>query len=215
MSGALRIDRVVTSGTFSLDGGTWDVDNNVWVIGDDDEVVIVDAAHSASQIVDAVAGRNVVAVVVTHGHDDHVTVAPELAITLHAPVLLHPGDDMLWKASHPEERYWNLDAGQRIGVAGTEIEVIHTPIHAPQANAYAERFVRTVRGECLDWLLIVGRRQLGHVLRTYVAHYNAERPHRALALIPPEPATVARPADAKVERHDLLGGLIHEYRAAA
>ena len=101
MSGALRIDRVVTSGTFSLDGGTWDVDNNVWVIGDDDEVVIVDAAHSASQIVDAVAGRNVVAVVVTHGHDDHVTVAPELAITLHAGVL-HPGDDMLWKASHPE-----------------------------------------------------------------------------------------------------------------
>ena len=105
MSGVLRIDRVVTSGTFSLDGGTWDVDNNVWVIGDDDEVVIVDAAHAAAKIVDAVAGRSVVAVVVTHGHDDHVTVAPELAHTLYAPVLLHPGDDMLWKATHPEERY--------------------------------------------------------------------------------------------------------------
>ena len=64
-------------------------------------------------------------------------------------------------------------------------------------------------------LLIVGRCHLEHVLRTYTAHYNAERPHRALALIPPDPATVARPADAKVERHDLLGGLIHEYRAAA
>ena len=131
MSGVLRIDRVVTSGTFSLDGGTWDVDNNVWVIGDDDEVVIVDAAHAAAKIVDAVAGRSVVAVVVTHGHDDHVTVAPELAHTLYAPVLLHPGDDMLWKATHPEERYWNLDAGQRIGVAGTEIEIIHTPGHSP------------------------------------------------------------------------------------
>ena len=131
MSGQLRIDRVVTSGTFSLDGGTWDVDNNVWVIGDDSEVVIVDAAHTAPQIVDAVAGRNVVAVVVTHGHNDHVTVAPELAYELHAPILLHPGDDMLWQASHPDEKYWNLDAGQRIGVAGTEIEVIHTPGHSP------------------------------------------------------------------------------------
>ena len=131
MSGALRIDRVVTSGTFSLDGGTWDVDNNVWVIGDDSEVVIVDAAHTAPQIIDAVAGRNVVAVIVTHGHNDHVTVAPELATALHAPVLLHPGDDMLWQASHPDEKYWNLDAGQRIGFAGTEIEVIHTPGHSP------------------------------------------------------------------------------------
>jgi transposase InsO family protein len=96
------------------------------------------------------------------------------------------------------------------------IRVIETPIRAPQANAYAERFVRTVRAECLDWLLIVGRRQLEHVLRTYTAHYNAERPHRALALVPPEAGnTAAQPANAKVERHDLLGGLIHEYRAAA
>jgi putative transposase len=96
------------------------------------------------------------------------------------------------------------------------IRVIDTPIRAPRANAYAERFVRTVRAECLDWLLIVGRRHLEHVLRTYTAHYNAERPHRALALVPPEAAnTAARPANAKFERHDLLGGLIHEYRAAA
>jgi putative transposase len=96
------------------------------------------------------------------------------------------------------------------------IRVIHTPVRAPQANAYAERFVRTVRAECLDWLLIVGRRHLEHVLRTYTAHYNAERPHRALALVPPEAEnTAARPINAEVERHDLLGGLIHEYRAAA
>jgi putative transposase len=96
------------------------------------------------------------------------------------------------------------------------IKVIHTPIRAPQANAYAERFVRTVRAECLDWLLILGRRHLECVLRTYAAHYNAERPHRALALVPPEAGnTATRPANAKVERRDLLGGLIHEYRAAA
>jgi putative transposase len=66
------------------------------------------------------------------------------------------------------------------------IKTIHTPIQAPQANAYAERFVRTVRAECLDWLLILGRRHLERVLRRYVNHYNAERPHRALALLPPE-----------------------------
>jgi putative transposase len=96
------------------------------------------------------------------------------------------------------------------------IRVIQTPLRAPQANAYAERFVRTVRAECLDWLLIVGRRHLEHVLRTYTSHYNAERPHRALALVPPEAGnTAARPASAKVERRDLFGGLIHEYRAAA
>ena len=94
--------------------------------------------------------------------------------------------------------------------------VIETPIRAPQANAYAERFVRTVRAECLDWLLIVGRRHLERVLRTYTAHYNAERPHRALALTPPEAANAAaRSANTKIERCDLLGGLIHEYRAAA
>ena len=92
------------------------------------------------------------------------------------------------------------------------IKVIRTPIRAPQANAYAERFVRTVRGECLDWLLILGRRHLEHVLGTYVTHYNRERPHRALALMPPE--TIRRDSPtavpATIERHDLLGGLIHE-----
>jgi putative transposase len=96
------------------------------------------------------------------------------------------------------------------------IRVIRTPIRAPQANAYAERFVRTIRGECLDWLLFLGRRHLEHVLGTYVTHYNRERPHRALALAPPE--TISErdpPAAATIERHDLLGGLIHEYRAAA
>jgi transposase InsO family protein len=114
------------------------------------------------------------------------------------------------------DRDSKFSAGFDEVVRSEGVEVIQTPIRAPQANAYAERFVRTVRAECLDWLLILGRRQLERVLRTYIAHYNAERPHRALALLPPEAGnTAAGSADAKVERHDLLGGLIHEYRAAA
>ena len=96
------------------------------------------------------------------------------------------------------------------------IKVIHTPIRAPQANAYAERFVRSIRAECLDWLLILGRRHLERVSRVYTAHYNRERPHRGLALLPPEPANAAGPPTAgKIERRDRLGGLIHEYYRAA
>ncbi|MGH8732848.1 MAG: integrase core domain-containing protein [Burkholderiales bacterium] len=96
------------------------------------------------------------------------------------------------------------------------IKVIQTPVRAPQANAHAERFVRTIRAECLDWLLILGRRHLEHILRTYTTHYNRERPHRALDLLSPESLTPADPPGAEViERRDLLGGLIHEYRAAA
>jgi putative transposase len=96
------------------------------------------------------------------------------------------------------------------------ITVIHTPIRAPQANAYAERFVRTVRAECLDWLLIIGRRHLEAVLRVYIEHYNRERPHRGLALLTPETGDpAALPAAEKIDRRDRLGGLIHEYHRAA
>jgi transposase InsO family protein len=100
------------------------------------------------------------------------------------------------------------------------ITIIKTPIHAPKANAYAERFVGTTRRECLDWLLITGQRHLEHVLRLYVDHYNAHRPHRSLGLTPPQPSEPAlRLARASplnhVKRPDRLGGLIHEYRAAA
>jgi putative transposase len=98
-------------------------------------------------------------------------------------------------------------------------EVLLTPVQAPNANAYAERWVGTARAECLDHLLIVGRRHLEQVLRIYIEHYNLHRPHRALGLGPP-----ASPADAaaanqacqgRIQRRDLLGGLLHEYRRAA
>jgi len=95
------------------------------------------------------------------------------------------------------------------------ITVIHTPVQAPQANAYAERFVRTVRTECLDWLLIVGRRHLEHVLLIYIQNYNRERPHRGLALQPPQARASAPLRDGDVQRRDRLGGLLHEYYRAA
>ena len=101
------------------------------------------------------------------------------------------------------------------------IEIVRTPIQAPNANAYAERWVGSVRRECLDRLLIFGRRQLAHVLRVYVRHFNQQRPHRALDLRPsdrnrrtdPPPTATVHPL--QVKRHDLLGGLLHEYEAAA
>lgn len=140
---ALRIDNVVTSGTFSLDGGTWDVDNNVWVVGNDDEVIIIDAAHAAAPILAAVGDRTVKAIVLTHGHNDHITVAPELSAQTGAPILLHPGDDMLWNETHPDVDHGDLADGQQIEVAGTVLTVINTPghspgssvIHAPEAGA--------------------------------------------------------------------------------
>ncbi|MGV9546037.1 MBL fold metallo-hydrolase [Nocardia beijingensis] len=131
MSGALRIERVVTSGVFELDGGTWEVDNNVWVVGDDDEVIIIDAAHDSKPIVEAVADRNVVAVVCTHGHNDHVTFAPQLGRALYTPVVLHPGDRELWEMTHPGKSFWHATHGQRIALAGTVLEIIHTPGHSP------------------------------------------------------------------------------------
>jgi putative transposase len=101
-------------------------------------------------------------------------------------------------------------------VRSEDIRVIHTPIRAPQANAYAERFVRTVRAECLDWLLILGRRHLESVLRVYTEHYNRERPHRGLALLTPEAGDAAAlPTAKRIDRRDRLGGLIHEYHRAA
>jgi putative transposase len=98
-------------------------------------------------------------------------------------------------------------------------EVVATPVQAPNANAHAKRWIRTVRAECLDWLLIVGRGNLEQILRIYVEHYNRHRPHRALGLELPSPATglthLGEDRRTRVRRPDLLGGLLHEYRRAA
>ncbi|MGW3513397.1 MBL fold metallo-hydrolase [Streptomyces sp. NPDC000994] len=131
MSGALRIERVVTSGVFALDGGTWNVDNNVWLIGDDHDVVVVDAAHDDAPIVEAVGNRHVAAIVCTHGHNDHISVAPQLGDRLDAPVLLHPADRQLWEMTHPSRTFREMVDRERIALAGTTLEVIHTPGHSP------------------------------------------------------------------------------------
>jgi transposase InsO family protein len=101
------------------------------------------------------------------------------------------------------------------------IRVIRTPVRAPNANAHIERWIGSVRRECLDRILIFNRRQLERILRVYVGHYNQQRPHRALALQPPDQPTAPSTRGelpqsvAVIRRRDLLGGLIHEYQAAA
>ncbi|CAL9541378.1 MBL fold metallo-hydrolase [Streptomyces albus] len=131
---AARIDHLVTSGVFRLDGETHQVDNNVWLVGDDDEVVVIDAAHDADAIAEAVGGRTLRAIVCTHAHNDHIDAAPELAERTGAPVLLHPDDRVLWDMTHPDRAPdGELADGQRITVAGTELTVLHTPGHAPGA----------------------------------------------------------------------------------
>ncbi|AKK10227.1 MBL fold metallo-hydrolase [Corynebacterium uterequi] len=128
---SLRIDHVVTSGTFALDGGQWDVDNNIWLVGDDHDVIIIDAAHDAAPIVDAVDGRNVAAIICTHGHNDHVTVAPELSQRLDAPLYLHPGDQPLWEMTHPGVGYEPLKNLAEFTIGGATMRVLNTPGHSP------------------------------------------------------------------------------------
>lgn len=130
----VRIDHAVTSGTFSLDGETHQVDNNLWVIGDDEECLVIDAPHSVEDILAVLDGRRVKAIVCTHAHDDHVRVAPALREAVRAPILLHPDDRPLWELTHSDE-LWDADLsdGQVIEIGDTSVTVLHTPGHAPGA----------------------------------------------------------------------------------
>ena len=130
----MTLTHAVTSGTFSLDGQTFDVDNNVWIVGDDREVIVIDAPHDVDAILDAVDGRRVLAIVCTHAHDDHVRVAPELADATGAPIWLHPADEPVWRLTHPDRR-WDQDLvdGQEFAVGPVTLQVLHTPGHAPGA----------------------------------------------------------------------------------
>ena len=132
--GGVTVTNCVTEGTFSLDGGTWDVDNNVWVIGNDVECAVIDPAHDPRAVLDAVAGRNITHVLLSHGHDDHISAVREfvdLAGT-DARVHLHPDDLMLWRAVYPDgPEPEALEDGQRITAGTVELTVLHTPGHSP------------------------------------------------------------------------------------
>jgi len=131
----LRIERVVTSGQFTLDGGTWDVDNNVWLIGNDSEVVVIDPSHDPDAILGAVGDREVLLVVCTHGHNDHIDAAVEVAAEKDAEIALHPKDGMLWHEEYGKDLRWDVDLadGGAITVAECELTVLHTPGHTPGA----------------------------------------------------------------------------------
>ncbi|MHA3703494.1 MBL fold metallo-hydrolase [Jatrophihabitans sp. YIM 134969] len=129
-AGRAEIGKIVTSGTFSLDGGTWDVDNNVWIIGDETECVVVDAPHDAGAIAAAVGDRQVRGILLTHAHDDHVDAAVELAGLVDAPILLHADDRELWDRTHPTRRPdETVTDGQLFDVAGLTLQALHTPGH--------------------------------------------------------------------------------------
>ncbi len=128
----MPIELVTTDGIFALDGGEWQVTNNIWLVGDDTEVVIFDAAHDHRPIVEAVAGRQVNAIVCTHGHNDHINAAVALREAVDAPILLHPDDRMLWDVVYPDDAPdGEITGGASLRAAGHDLRVIHTPGHSP------------------------------------------------------------------------------------
>jgi glyoxylase-like metal-dependent hydrolase (beta-lactamase superfamily II) len=144
------IEHLITSGTFELDGGSWAVDNNIWIVGDDSDVIVFDAAHTAAPIIEAVGGRNVVAVVCTHGHNDHITVAPELSHALDAPIFLHPADDVLWRMTHPDTDFHGVEDGLTLTAGGVELRALHTPGHSPGSVCwYAPDLTAVFSGDTL------------------------------------------------------------------
>lgn len=129
-----RIERIVTSGKFRLDGGEWDVDNNVWLLGNDDEVIVIDAAHDAPAIDAGAGSRRVTAIVCTHAHNDHIDAAPALAELTGAQIWLHGADIPLWQQTHPDRAPDRLmNGGEQFEIAGVVAHVLHTPGHAPGA----------------------------------------------------------------------------------
>lgn len=147
----MTIELVTTDGIFALDGGAWEVTNNIWLVGDDREVIVFDAAHDHQPIVDAVNGRRVSAIVLTHGHNDHINAAGALRDAVDAPVLLHPDDRMLWDAVYPDSAPdGELVPGMSLSGGGHEVSVIHTPGHSPGCCCFFDAAAgRVISGDTL------------------------------------------------------------------
>lgn len=123
---------VTTDGIFALDGGEWEVTNNIWLVGDDRQVLIIDAAHDAERITAAVNGRRVKGIALTHGHNDHINAAIALQDLVDAPIHLHPADQMLWEVVYPGTKPdRRLVAGEVLIAGGEALGVMHTPGHSP------------------------------------------------------------------------------------
>ncbi|MHC6591926.1 MBL fold metallo-hydrolase [Arthrobacter sp. C152] len=134
---AVTIENLVTSGTFSLDGGTWDVDNNVWIVGDDTECVIIDSPHDAQAIINQVKGRTVKAILLTHAHNDHIGAAREVSEAVDAPIYLNPEDLVLWEQVYPDFAPHRQHAdGDAFEVGGATLKAIHTPGHSPGSTCF-------------------------------------------------------------------------------
>ena len=128
----MTVELVTTEGIFALDGGEWQVTNNIWLVGNDKQVMVIDAAHDAAPIVRAINGRRVSAVVLTHGHNDHINAAVALADEVDAPIYLHPADRMLWDVVYPDRAPdRSLAKGDVLQAGGLELGVLHTPGHSP------------------------------------------------------------------------------------
>ena len=132
-----HLSHAVTSGTFSLDGETHEVDNNVWVLGDDEQCVVFDAPHDVEKVEELVGNRECVGILLTHAHDDHVRFAPELSEALEAPILLNPADREVWQLTHGDLP-WDDDVadGDMFTIAGVNLEALHTPGHSPGSTCY-------------------------------------------------------------------------------
>ncbi|MDY5841029.1 MAG: MBL fold metallo-hydrolase [Corynebacterium camporealensis] len=131
----MQIEKIVTSGKFRLDGGEWDVDNNVYFLAtggsDNAHLYIVDPSHDLEAIADQVGDRTVDGILLSHGHNDHCDLAPEAAERFNAPVYLHPDDDMLWVEANGDTPYHELEDNQQFQLGGEDITVFHTPGHSP------------------------------------------------------------------------------------
>lgn len=149
--GGVRVERVITSGVFRLDGGEWDVDNNVWIVGTDEQCVVIDAAHDGPAIIDAICGRKVLSIISTHGHNDHVNAALEVRRRTGAPIALHPEDRVLWEQTFPDDTPdADLTDGEHFVIGDVVLEVRHTPGHAPGAVClYAESLGLLFSGDTL------------------------------------------------------------------